>query len=110
MDTAFQILTIIAFMAVIVGLAALVLSLVDKWTLPKEASEEEREAFINQRTERWQDRYRKAIAVMAALSIIGNVIAMITKAETGISGVIWIAIASAFLLSPWNPFRGKSRD
>src|SRR5450631_37524 len=94
-------------MSLVFGLAAGVLWLVDRRTLPKEASKEERTAFVDQRTGRWQDRYRKATAVMAALSIVGNLVVLITKAETDISCVIWIAVASAFLLSPWNPYRRK---
>ena len=107
--TASQILTIFVFMGAVVGLAAFVLWLVDKRALPKNSSEEGRKALVRQRTGRWQDRYRKATAVMAALSVVGNVVALITKAETDISCVIWIAVASAFLLSPWNPYRRKGR-
>jgi tellurite resistance protein TehA-like permease len=109
-DAAFQILTIVVFMALVVGLAALVLWLLDKRTLPKGASQEERKAFVDQRTGSWQDRCRKGMAIMAALSIIANVAALITRSDTSIWCVIWIALASAFLLSQWNPYRRKDRN
>lgn len=110
MISATDILGTIIFMSLVVGLAASILWLVDKRTLPRGASKEDRKAFVDQRAGRWQGRYRKAMAVMAVLSIIANVAALITRAETSIWCVIWIAVASAFLLSQWNPYRRKDRD
>ena len=86
-DVMTDILSAIVFMSVVVALAAGVLWAVDRRTLPKEASTEEKKAFVDQGTERWRDRYRKATAVMAA-PILGNLVALITKAETGLSCVI----------------------
>jgi hypothetical protein len=104
-----DVLFAIVFMTLVVGVAAGILFLVDRLTLTPETPVEDRKALVARRTARWQTRYRKVFAVMAAVSIPINLVAIVTKSEPLMPNVLYVVLAVAFLLSPWNEWR-KGND
>ncbi|MGA7218085.1 MAG: hypothetical protein WBX38_07215 [Candidatus Sulfotelmatobacter sp.] len=67
-----EVLFIGAFLGLIVGLAALILFLLDKFTLRPGTSAEERKAAIDARTGRWQRVYGGFFFVMAVIAMVVN--------------------------------------
>jgi hypothetical protein len=62
-------LSILAFLAFIVGMAALVLFLVDKFTLRPEMPKDDRKAAVKARTLRWRRRYLALTFIMAFIAL-----------------------------------------
>lgn len=100
----------VIFMTLVFGLAAGILWLVDKWNLPRGASQEERTEIVEERTGRWGARWRNAFIVMAAISIPVNLAGLITKTEPFFPTVIWIIAAAFLLLSAWSTFHGNEDE
>jgi len=67
-----EVLFTVAFMALIVGLAALILLIVDRVTLRRSFSKEECEAVVIARTERWQRRWNFFFFLMAFIALFVN--------------------------------------
>lgn len=103
MDFLKDILAAVVFMAIVFGLAAAILWLVDKCTLSKRLTEAERSAIVDRRSARWGRRWRISFVVMAALSLPINVVALFRKTEPLFPTVIWIVLAALILLSQLNP-------
>jgi phosphatidylglycerophosphate synthase len=68
-----EILTIIVFMGVVCGVAALILVFRDKLTLRRHMSAEERQTAITKRTARLQRKWATAMFVMALIALPVNV-------------------------------------
>ena len=65
-------LFIVLFLGLIVGLAALILFLVDKFTFRPGMSAEERKAVVDSRTGRWQRGYGFLFFIMAVIAMVVN--------------------------------------
>src|SRR5450755_2350133 len=103
MDFLEDILAAVIFMAVVFGLAAAILWLIDKCTLSKRLTAAERSAIVDQRSSRWARRWRISFVVMAALSLPIDVVAIFRKTEPLFPTVIWIVLAALILLSQLSP-------
>jgi uncharacterized membrane protein len=66
-------LSIVAFLAFIVVLAALVLVFIDRLTLQHHLSDEERKAVVAKRTERWQRGWGFFIFLIAITALLVSV-------------------------------------
>ena|SRR5437879_3780314 len=107
-DTAFGILTIAVFMASVVGLAALILWIRDRWTLPAGISEEEKQAIIGRRSAHWVRAWVIAQGLMAAVSIPLNVLGLITKSLP--LRIILVGLGSFCAFACWDALRTKGED
>jgi hypothetical protein len=67
-----ELLFIVLFLGLIVGLAALILFLVDKFTLRPGMSAVQRKAVIDSRTGRWQRGYGFFFFIMAVIAMVGE--------------------------------------
>lgn len=65
----YEVLFLAALMALIFGLAALILFVIDRLTLRRGLTEEEHEAVLNSRTERWKRRWKFAFFLMAFMAL-----------------------------------------
>src|SRR5438067_43340 len=95
-------------MTFVVGLAALVLWVRDKWTVPKDASEGEREAIRGKHSARLVRGWVIAQGLMAAVSIPLNLLGLITKSIP--MRVIYIGLGSLYLLACWDMLRNKREE
>ena len=97
-----EVLSIAAFLGLIVGLAALILLLVDKFTLRSGMPAEERKAAIDFRTSRWQQRYSFFSFIMALIALFVN--AFNLGHESIGWRVGWFALAAFVVLRylSWN--------
>ena len=68
----FDVLMSVVFMAIVVGLAALILLLIDRFTLRRASSKEDRAAIVSVRSERWRRRYLFFMFLMALVSVVVN--------------------------------------
>ena len=67
-------LPIVVFLAFVVGLAALILVFIDRLTLQRNLSQEERKAAVGKRTDRWQGRWGFFIFLIALLALFVSVL------------------------------------
>lgn len=67
-------LPIVGFLAFVVGLAALILVFIDRVTLQRNLSEEERKVVVGKRTQRWKRRWRFFIFLIALLALFVSVL------------------------------------
>jgi hypothetical protein len=98
----YQMLEFVAFMALVFGIAALVLWGVDRRTLPRTLSSEDRKWAIDQRTSRWRGRWIKAQLTMAMLSILLNAVGLFTKSL--VARAVMIGLALIFVVTRYNFF------
>ncbi len=99
----YDILGAVIFMSIVAGLAAGILWMVDRWTLPGKSSAEERVAAVNRRKVRLVRFWRILFAGMAIISLPLNWFALITKKEPMFPTIIWIVVATLFLLGWLRP-------
>jgi len=92
-----EVLFIVVFLGLIVGLAALILFLVDKFTLRPGISAEERKGIVDSRTGRWQRGYGFFFFIMAVIAMIVNAFNL-GHESTGWR-VAWFVIAAFVVLS-----------
>jgi Na+/H+ antiporter NhaD/arsenite permease-like protein len=87
----FEFLGILLFMAVVIGVAALLLTL---WnlTLRGNPSLEEREAAVATRTHRWQSRWHKVLFVLALIALPAHAFGWV-EAPLGLR-VLWFGLAA----------------
>jgi hypothetical protein len=95
-------------MSMVVGLAALILWIRDRWSLPKDASEDEKQAIIGRRSALWVRGWVLAQGLMAAVSVPLNVLGLITKSIP--MRVIYIGLGCLYLLAYWAALRTKGED
>ncbi len=100
-----DLLSAVIFMGIVVVLAAGILVVVDKFSLRKSLTEEERAAAVDKRSERWGRAWRIFFCAMAVVSLPINVLGLIRKTEPVFPTVIYIVIALFVLLSLLNPYR-----
>jgi hypothetical protein len=100
----------VIFMTVVFGLAAGILWLIDRWTLPRGSSTEEKAAIVRRRSARLGKVWRRSFIAMALISLPLNWFVLITKKEPIFPTIIWIAVATVFLLGLLFPTKGVSRD
>ena len=68
----YDVIGIVVFMAIVVGLAAAILFVFDRITLKSGASKEDQRIVIQKRTARWQHRWAFFYASCAAVALIVN--------------------------------------
>ena len=110
MDFLKGILAAVIFMALIFGLAAAILWLVDKRTLHKGVTEAERLAIIDQRSARWSRLWRISFVAMAALSLPINLVVLFRKTEPLFPTVVWIVLAALILLGQLSPSQADDEE
>jgi hypothetical protein len=99
-ETKYQVLEFVLFMALVFGIAALVLWSVDRRTLPRTLSSENRKRAIDKRTSRWRGRWIKAQLTAAILSILLNGFGLFTKSLA--ARAIMIGLALIFVVTIYN--------
>jgi hypothetical protein len=92
-----EVLSIVAFLGLIFGLAALILLMVDKFRLRSRMSAEERKAAIVSRTGRWSQRYSFFTFIMALIALFVN--AFNLGHESIRWRVGWFVLAALIVLS-----------
>jgi len=97
-------LPIVAFLAFIVGLAALILVFIDRLTLQHNLSDEERKAVVVKRTDRWQRGWGFFIFLMALLALFVSVLNPDHESTTW--RVIRSVIAALIVLGYLRPAKG----
>jgi hypothetical protein len=70
----YDVIGIVVFMAIVVGLAAGILFLVDRLTLRSGLSEEERRSLVEKRTQRWQRVWSVFYLSCAVIALVVNVL------------------------------------
>lgn len=104
-----DILGVLIFMTLVVGLAAGILWLVDNRTL-RGLTEEEKAATVNKRRARWSQLWRVAFVVMAAVSLPVNLVGLLRKREPVFPTIIWVVLAIIILFGVLSPFRGDDQE
>jgi hypothetical protein len=110
MSTMYDLVVCVVFMAIVVGLAAGILWVVDKCSLPQGVTPEERKAIVEKRTGRWQGLWWKFFVAMAAISLPLNAIGLLRKTEPIFPTVIWVVLAAMVLLGALNPYKGDDEN
>jgi heme/copper-type cytochrome/quinol oxidase subunit 1 len=101
-----DILFIIVFMGIVVGLAAGILWLIDKLTISRGSNAEEKAATVERRTVRWQRGWRICFIAMAAISLPINLVGLIRKTEPLFPTILWVFFALLIILGALNPYTG----
>lgn len=99
-----EVLSIVAFLAFIVGLAALILAFVDRLTLQRNLSEEEKKAVVVKRTDRWHRGWAFFIFLMALLALFVSVLNPDHESTTW--RVVHFAVAALIVLGYLRPAKG----
>ena len=96
-----DVIGIVVFMAIVVGIAAAVLFVVDRLTLRGNLSAEERKKVVGRRTEKWRRAWGLFYMSMAAIALVVNGLNL--SHESLRSRIGWSAAAAVvviwFLLS-----------
>src|SRR5580698_1169665 len=67
-----EVITLVLFMAIVVGIAIGILFVFDRLTLRRGLRKEERQAIVNNRTRRWQRRWWIFYVSCAVIALIVN--------------------------------------
>ncbi len=98
-------LPIVLFLAFVVGLAAIILVFIDRLTLQRNLSEEERKAVVVKRTERWQRGWCFFIFLIVLLALFVSVLN--PDHESTAWRVIRFVIAALIVLGYLRPAKGE---
>jgi high-affinity Fe2+/Pb2+ permease len=110
MFTAYDLAMTIVFMTIVFGLAATVLWLVDKLSLPRNATEGEKKTIVQKRTGRWHKLWRISFVIMVAVSLPLNLVGLFRKTEPLFPTIVWIVLAVIVLLGLLSPFHGGDKE
>jgi L-asparagine transporter-like permease len=104
----FDVLMTVAFLGILVGLASLILLLVDRFTLRRGLSSEERKAAVNVRTRRWHRRYLFFMFIMALAALFVHT--FFAGWETTTERIVFFTMAALFIFWYLSTWKSESDD